>query len=59
MSQRQARHQRDDGEPELTSETDAADSRKEKEDGFDTLIDEIDAIIEETGVSEYIQKGGQ
>lgn len=59
MSQRQARHQRDEDEPELTRATDAAHSHKENEDGFDALIDEIDAIIEETGVIEYIQKGGQ
>jgi hypothetical protein len=59
MSQRQAPHQREDDEPELASETDAAHSREEKDDSFDALIDEIDAIIEETGVIEYVQKGGQ
>ncbi|MFE3786102.1 ubiquitin-like protein Pup [Amycolatopsis sp. NPDC059090] len=59
MSQHKTRHERDDDEPEPTSEADTAVSRKEKNEGFDTLIDEIDAIIEETGVIEYIQKDGQ
>ncbi|MET8759549.1 ubiquitin-like protein Pup [Lentzea sp. NPDC004782] len=60
MSRRQAHRQRDGDGPE-SAPTSAADSdsRQDKDSEIDALIDEIDSIIEETGVTEYIQKGGQ
>jgi hypothetical protein len=60
MQQHQACQQRDGESPESESASSVdTTSREDRDHEIDALIDEIDSIIEETGVIEYVQKGGQ
>jgi ubiquitin-like protein Pup len=60
--QKATRTREDTDEAEASADTDVAERHKEMSDDVDSILDEIDGVLEENAeefVRQYVQKGGQ